>query len=168
MASPAATSGRKTPLARLTWTASCFSAAMSPAETVLSAVTTTLPEAASVYHAMPLTPDRSTAARAADNRAPCDGAAAFAAGTAYKHAATAVTAARSCVVRRRRRRTDVRSILTDSSRDVSGTLGGIPRTVDRLRHVAVATPADTQEYLPVRGYGQPLSSPRPRGAYAHR
>src|SRR5689334_22441247 len=68
MASPADSSGLKTPLARSIRSApalapaACLNVARAALDTLLSAVTTTRPDAASVYQAMPSTPDVSTAA----------------------------------------------------------------------------------------------------------
>src|SRR5215204_381480 len=73
MASPPDSSGRNVPATRLIRIAPVLAPALSlmvaisAAETVLSAVTTTRSEAASTYHAMPLTPDCSTAWRAAES-----------------------------------------------------------------------------------------------------
>src|SRR6185437_15926165 len=68
MASPADSSGLKMPLARSIRRApafapaACRNVASAALDTLLSAVTMTRPDAASVYHAMPSTPDVSTAA----------------------------------------------------------------------------------------------------------
>src|SRR6185369_10868923 len=85
MASPADSSGLNTPLARSMRSAPAFApaarlnAAIAAPETLLSAVTTTRPDAASVYQAMPSTPDASTAAPTAASAEAlfgCDAAAA--------------------------------------------------------------------------------------------
>ena len=74
MASPPDSSGLNTPLVCLTAIASALvpalrlTVATSAADTVLSAVTTTLPAAVSVYQAMPSTPERATAALTAESR----------------------------------------------------------------------------------------------------
>src|SRR4029453_11073700 len=125
MAAPADSSGAKTPVARLIWTDPALApalrliAAISVAETVRSAVTTTLSEAASTYQAMPSTPERSTAELTADSSCAAKRSedAAAAAGTAYADAATRhMVAPSSLTVRAVRPRTDVRAILTGSSR----------------------------------------------------
>src|SRR4029450_12006707 len=73
MASPPDSSSLNTPLVCLTAIASVLAPALrltvatSAAETVLSAVTTTWPAAASVYQAMPSTPERATAALTAES-----------------------------------------------------------------------------------------------------
>src|SRR4029450_4600966 len=73
MASPPDSSSLNTPLVCLTAIASALApaprltAATSAAETVLSAVTRTLPAAVSVYQAMPSTPERATAALTAES-----------------------------------------------------------------------------------------------------
>src|SRR5512133_314335 len=73
MASPADSSGRNAPRACLIQMAPALAPAVSlmvatsAAETVRSAVTTTLAEAPSTYQAMPRTPDCSTAWRAAES-----------------------------------------------------------------------------------------------------
>src|SRR5215207_8410526 len=73
MASPPDSSGRNVPGTCLIRMAPALAPALSlmvatsAAETVLSAVTTTRSEAASTYHAMPRTPDCSTAWRAAES-----------------------------------------------------------------------------------------------------
>src|SRR5215203_7015297 len=73
MASPPDSSGRNVPATRLIRIAPVLAPALSlmvatsAAETVRSAVTTTRSAAASTYHAMPLTPDCSTAWRAAES-----------------------------------------------------------------------------------------------------
>src|ERR1700730_14688881 len=67
MASPADSSGLNSPLARSIRSApafapaACLNVAISLLETLVSAVTMTRPDAASVYQAMPSTPDLSTA-----------------------------------------------------------------------------------------------------------
>src|SRR4029453_17958473 len=90
MAAPPDSSGRNTPLVYLTAIASapapalCLTVATSAAETVRSAVTTTLAAAVSLYQAMPSTPERATAALTAASRGAPGGLAgrASAAGTA--------------------------------------------------------------------------------------
>src|SRR5918994_2701843 len=73
MASPPDSSGRNAPgtclirMALALAPALSLMVATSAAETVLSTVTTTRSEAASTYHAMPRTPDCSTAWRAAES-----------------------------------------------------------------------------------------------------
>src|SRR4029450_11363148 len=74
MAAPPDSSGRNTPLVYLTAIASapapalCLTVATSAAETVRSAVTTTLAAAVSLYQAMPSTPERATAGLTAASR----------------------------------------------------------------------------------------------------
>src|SRR5215207_1613095 len=117
MASPADSRGLKTPVVRLIWIAPASAPALrlivaiSAAETVLSAVTMTRPDAASTYQAMPSAPERSTAALTAESwgaSISLEGAAS-AAGRAYAKTETTLAAVSS---RAMRRRTDVRSILT--------------------------------------------------------
>src|SRR5215213_11648610 len=73
MAAPADSSGLNTPLVCLIAIAIASAPALrltvatSAADTVLSAVTRTLPAAVSVYQAMPSTPERATAALTAES-----------------------------------------------------------------------------------------------------
>src|SRR4029450_13361051 len=129
MASPPDSSSLNTPRVCLTAIASApalrLTVATSAAETVVSAVTTTLPAAVSVYQAIPPTPERATAALTADNLgAPgCFPGSASAAGRAEAEAATtAPRTSRSRAVRAVRPRTELGWFLTGSSRRSYGDL----------------------------------------------